>query len=98
MAHHGSEELLGARDKFAQQMELEAQRLGLGATGRTPDGNIHDTDEGEIRFGVAHDPNKRQVILNFGKPVTWIGMPPEQAAELAETLSEHSRRCRGITD
>ena len=83
MAHHGSEEMLKARDRFMQQMELEAQRLGLGATGRSPDGLCHESDEGEIRFGVAHDPKKRLVILNFGKPTTWVGMPPEQAAELS---------------
>jgi hypothetical protein len=96
MAHHGSEEMMKARSQFMQQMELEAQRLELGATGRTPDGSVHETDEGEIRFGIAHDPNKRLVILNFGKPVTWVGMPPEQARDLGNSLIEHSMRCRGI--
>lgn len=97
MSHHGSEPLQAAHDKLRQQMEIEAQRMQLGATQRTPAGQMHETDEGEIRMGVANDPSRLKVYLNFGKPIAWIGMSPDEARELGETLIEHSRTVRGIT-
>lgn len=93
MAHHSSEPM---GDKFDQYLETEAQRLGLGATGRTPQGQVHQSDEGEIMMGVAHDPERLKVFLNFGKPVAWLGMDPQQARELGQLLIDHSWKVRGI--
>ncbi len=56
----------------------------LGGTGNYPDGKINKNDEGEIRFGVANVDGK--VILNFGKPVAWVGMNPDDARRLADML------------
>ena len=58
---------------------------GPGATGRFPRGRIHETDEGELQFalGVTRD---RTIILDFGKPVKWIGMAPNEARTLADML------------
>lgn len=93
MSHHSS---VPMGDSFRQQMEMEAQRLELGATRRTPSGTVHESDEGEIRMGVAHDPRAQKVFLNFGKPVTWLGMNPQEAFELGDLLIRHSFLVRGI--
>lgn len=56
----------------------------LGATGEFPEGKLNKSDEGELRLAVtAKDGN---VIIAFGTPVTWMGMPPESARTLANSL------------
>lgn len=63
----------------------------LGATGEFPRGKIEPSDEGEIRFAVGADQETQTVVLDFGKPVAWIGMTPEQAVEIAQSLIEKAR-------
>lgn len=60
----------------------------FGATGKFPDGKLVPHDEGEIRFGVTHKGGK--VIIDFGEPVHWIGMTPDQAKLLAASLITRS--------
>lgn len=62
----------------------------FGATGRFPDGEIHDSDEGELQFGVARDPKTGLIHVDFGKPVAWFQLPPEDAAALARLLLKHA--------
>jgi hypothetical protein len=62
----------------------------LGATGHFPRGKIHATDEGEIRLSVGTNPEGTVVILNFGSPVTWLGLPHKEAVELGEALLRHA--------
>lgn len=89
MSHHSSEPM---GDSFRQQMEIEAQRLGLGATSRHPSGSMHSSDEGEIRMGIASDEKTGKVMLNFGKPVAWLGLNPEEAVGIAQALIQHARK------
>ena len=95
MAHHSSDPAM--RDFDRQRMELAAQQMRLGATGRHPLPSVSPDDEGEIQMALSHDAGKRKVYLNFGKPVAWIGFSPEQAADLAEAILAQTRACRGIT-
>lgn len=67
----------------------------LGATGKYPQGKLSSTDEGEIQFAVGSDPRARKVVIDFGKPVAWLGMDPGDAEVLAQKLIEHARRARG---
>lgn len=104
MSHHGNvpmdeflrkqtdakAEALG--DNFRQQMEIEAQRMELGSTGRHPSGSVHASDEGEIRMGVASDENTGKVMLNFGKPIVWLAFNPDEAIGLAQALIQHARK------
>jgi hypothetical protein len=62
----------------------------MGPTGDFPDGKLGPRDEGGLMIGIAHDSKKRQVVINFGGPVSWLAMPPEQAIGLAELLFEHA--------
>lgn len=63
----------------------------MGATSRHPQGRLTDDDEGELKMGVAHDTLDGLVKINFGKPVAWLGLPPENAIALAETILKHAR-------
>lgn len=58
----------------------------LGATGEFPKGKMHPEDEGQIKLGVTVRGNK--VLLMFGKPITWLGMDPEDARKIALALME----------
>jgi hypothetical protein len=69
----------------------------FGATGDYPHGKMNVEDEGGIILGIAHD--KGNVIINFGKPCAWIGMPPEEAFGLARLIAEHAHKAmRDITE
>lgn len=92
MAHHGDEWPGGTPDFINEFLKKEAQRENLGATKRFPQGQLNSDDEGELRMGVARA--GRKVILNFGKPVEWIGFDAEQAESLAELLKQHAREAR----
>ena len=58
----------------------------IGATGEFPNGKLNDADEGELAIGVAIDKEKGVVLLEFGKPVNWLGLYPAQAREIAAIL------------
>lgn len=112
MGHHGSEpsdEMLNAmralHDANGDEAKAKEQRFlkaalepkeGFGATGQYPMGKLDKTDEGEIQFGVTS--HRGKVIINFGKPVAWLGMDGAQAIALAKVLIEHAARCRDIGD
>jgi hypothetical protein len=70
----------------------------LGATGQFPRGKMNTDDEGELQFAVGSDPDKHKVIINFGKPVAWIGISPADAEQIAQSLIKHARRARGGDD
>lgn len=63
--------------------------MKFGATGKFPRGMLGPSDEGELNMGVAHD-SKGTVIVNFGKEVSWFGLPPEQAIEFAKLILRHA--------
>lgn len=60
----------------------------LGKTGKFPEGKLNRRDEGEIKIGVSN--RNGAVIINFGVPVTWIGMPPDTVRSLAKMLLKHA--------
>lgn len=59
-----------------------------GATGEFPDGKKSKDDEGELQFIIGHD--KREVVVNFGKPIKWFSLPPEQAIALGRLMIRHA--------
>jgi hypothetical protein len=104
MAHHGDRpdgmdeqfrkiiEESGADFMDGEKEALLKQHLhnNVGATGVYPEGKLRDRDEGEIAFAVGAEQGK--IILNFGKPVAWIGFTPEQAMEIARTIRNKAKR------
>lgn len=63
--------------------------MKFGPTGKYPAGMLGPQDEGALQIGVTHD-SKGTVIVNFGKAVDWIGMPPEQAVNFARLILQHA--------
>lgn len=87
-------------DEFRKTMPKEqAQRINdtisdalkdkLGATGKFPDGKINEADEGEIMVAIVGIEDR--VVINFGKPVHWVGFTKEQAVQIAASLIKHSK-------
>lgn len=46
----------------------------LGATGEFPQGKIDETDEGELQIAICYDPHADIIRIDFGKPVSWLGL------------------------
>lgn len=106
MGHHGSDEMspemqrmIDAKikaereDSFKEKLK-SFERPTFGATGQYPMGSLDKSDEGEIAFGITS--HRGKVIINFGKPVAWLGMDAHQAADLAGALMKHAARCRDL--
>jgi len=80
MAHHASD--------FSDEIKKATNCLMLGATGNFPRGKIDRLDEGEIKFAVAADHKTKTVLLNFGKPIVWVGMTADQAIDVSNSLRD----------
>lgn len=65
-----------------------AKKNQLGATNQFPEGKLTEQDQGEIRVAVGSHEGK--VIMNFGKPISWIGFTKEQAREIGTLLIRRS--------
>lgn len=100
MSHHGSQDELlkrltgniPASEDFAKFMQDEIEKLELGPTGQFPDGKLADCDEGEIQIAVTVLQGK--VVINFGKPIAFIGFTTEQADDIADLLRKHAADIR----
>ena len=69
----------------------------FGPTGDFPHGKFNTEDEGGLMIGISHD--KGKVIINFGMPVSWIGITSEQAFAFARSIAEHAHKAmRDITE
>jgi hypothetical protein len=57
----------------------------IGPTGEFPHGKMGPDDEGGINVAVGID-EFGLVRFVFGKPVTWLSLPREQAVEFAKLI------------
>lgn len=62
----------------------------VGATGAFPQGHLNDDDQGELRVAVGYDKLDGIVRVEFGKPVSWLGLPLPEAKQLALLLLKHA--------
>lgn len=60
----------------------------IGATGNFPEGKLNAHDEGELQMAIAHKDGK--ILIQFGKPIAWLGLGPEHARQLAKLLKMHA--------
>jgi len=72
------------RGEFIKQVHGTKKR-------KWPEGRIGGDDDGELAYMVGSDPEHGIVRLEFGKAVDWLGLPPKQAIELAQSLIKHAR-------
>jgi hypothetical protein len=87
MSHHAPEP---DRELSASLQRLLSSTADFrGAIGAYPDGKLAASDEGSIQFAVGGKDGK--VVIDFGTPVAWLGMTPQQAADLASTILSKAR-------
>lgn len=95
MAHHGSNPFdgrPGSPDFLRRQMamrELLNTSSFRGAIGDFPQGQLTKADEGAIQLAIGEKDGK--VVIDFGTPVCWLGMTPQQAADFASTVLKRAR-------
>jgi hypothetical protein len=52
---------------------------------RYPEGKMNDTDEGVLNIQMGFNKDGK-FIIDFGKPVVWIGMTKEQAFQFGKRI------------
>lgn len=89
MSHHGDQpfEEMGRMQKIIRELKDTASFRG--AIGSFPEGKLTASDEGAIQFAVGEKDGK--VVIDFGTSTRWIGMSPQQAADLASVLLSTAR-------
>ena len=45
-------------------------------------------DDGELAMAITADTQKKVVIIDFGKSVTWLGLPPKEVNGLINLLKK----------
>ena len=92
MAHHGSDPF-DEPERLQRMEDLKKKLLDTasfrGALGDFPEGQLTKMDEGAIQFAIGEKDGK--VVIDFGTPVAWVGMTPQQAADFASTLLKRAR-------
>lgn len=73
-----------ARQRFDDQVKGRAKRTWS-------DGRLGATDDGDLAFVIGPHPEHELVVIDFGKPVEFVSMAPQQAIELAQSLIRHAR-------
>ncbi len=88
-SHHGSspedkrkqEETMR---RFLEQVDGRAKRV-------YSEGRMNEDDDGDIAFAIAADKKRGIVVLDFGKNVSWVGLPPQKVVELCGLLMKKAR-------
>jgi len=86
-AHHSEESK--HLERFLAQLEGRARR-------NYSEGRVGPHDEGDLAFAIAVDPQRKIIIIDFGKPVDWIGMPLREAVQLREMLTEKIKELQAV--
>lgn len=95
MSHHGKnpfkdvEPSLISGDTNEMMRKLLDATNFIGATGQFPEGQISVDDEGGIQFTLK--PENGKLIIDFGKPIQWVGLTPQDACDLAGSLVKLAR-------
>ncbi|RLC88844.1 MAG: hypothetical protein DRJ03_00985 [Chloroflexi bacterium] len=63
-------------------------------TDQYPEGKLNETDEGALQFKIGHTPDYQRIIIDFGKPVAWVGMGVKDAENVARGLMQHIKQCK----
>jgi len=93
MSNHSNHDDPEMDRRMLEALNKATRGLGLGATGRFPEGKITKSDEGETRIAVAAVDGK--VVIDLGKPTAWIGFTPELARNLAASLVKFAAEAEG---
>lgn len=93
MSHHGPDPFDGEQPERIKKLMAELKSGAAnyrGPVGAYPDGKLTPRDEGSIQFAIGSKDGK--VVIDFGSPVAWIGMTPQQAMDLAAGIMKRARQ------
>ena len=85
-AHHG-----GSIEGESELLKMLKQQRDGTVQRSWPSGRLSGDDDGQIAFSIGADESQKNVIIDFGKDVRWVAMPPEQAVLVAQMLIKHAR-------
>ena len=54
-----------------------------------PEGKLNEDDEGELEIFIGTE--KNNVVISFGKPVSWLALPPDKAIGLALNIIKRAK-------
>lgn len=78
---HHNEGMSDDMRKLFEDQQANLQRFSDPVAGRAKrtwsEGRIGPTDDGDLAFAVGTFPDLELVVLDFGKPVTFIALPPQ---------------------
>jgi len=60
----------------------------LGGTGDFPRGKLNASNEGGLQLAVGT--KDRTVIIDFGKPIVWLGLDKASALQFAALVRKHA--------
>jgi len=97
MSNHGNSPFdFGDEDRpeFQKRQQLLRDLMNStadfrGALGQFPESALTKDDEGAIRFAIGERDGK--VVIDFGTPVHWMGMTPQQASDFASAVLKRAR-------
>ncbi len=81
VSHHGD----GER-QMSEALRLFMEQAAGTARRQYPEGRMGAGDDGALAFAVAADRRHGTVVVNFTKPVAWLGMSAADARRMAELL------------
>jgi hypothetical protein len=53
-----------------------------------PKGRINADDEGQVSVGIALDPSSNRIIINYFKPIKWVGLDKDAALQMIQTIAK----------
>lgn len=66
--------------------------MRFGGSGDFPRGKLNADDEGALTLGIAV--KDKTLIIDFGKPVVWLGLDKATALQIAETIRKRAEEIK----
>ncbi len=60
-----------------------------------PRGKIDPSDEGVLHIAVFE--HQGEIVIDFGKMISWVGMAPEQAENFGQMIIDRAKAIRSGT-
>jgi anti-sigma factor ChrR (cupin superfamily) len=73
---------------------MEKKEDEIGPTGEYPNGKLNEQDDGAMHYSVDTDHENQCVIIEFYKPVAWMGLGKEDALMLAKALTSRANKLK----
>lgn len=91
MSHHSSDEKSKPFNLADYAISMDEMQKEM--AGQFPHGKITPQDEGAVALQIGSENGR--VVLQFPKPVKWIGFTREQALQIANSLIKHAASLPG---